>query len=506
MRIGHSIGYLVAMACLATSCALLTRKPDIAPRAVPQKRLLTIPVALAARGAPTTPSLACEIPAGPELSISALAFSSDGKTLAVGGYQEVLLWDLADAKLLKRIGAGKIGDAVRALVFLKGDRMLAVGEGTPRQSGAVRVFGVKTGRQTREFKEPQDVVYALAGSPEGNLLAAGGADNAIYIWNLDKKAKPSILKEHGDWVSCASFSPDGKFLATGSADKTVRVREVGTTKPIARALQSDSVQSLDYGPNGRFLAAAIGGTAENAVRIQVTSSTPQTVTPPPAPKVEKEPPKAADPKAVSAKAASAKADAAKSDPKAGGTKAADPKAAGAKAAAPTAKTPPVIAKPAPVVPQQAITIPLGAVKPLDVVWAHNPSRVYVACDDGTIKVYDAPSGKPTATLTGHKDWVYVLALSPDGTQLASGSGDGTVKLWNTANGKLLATLVQLAPRTNEWLIVSAQGYFAASSTKALRWNTKNLAMPSAELTTLLQNADSVRKTLAAEEVAPPALR
>ena len=68
------------------------------------------------------------------LPLSAVAFSPDGKTLAVGGYREVLLWDLAAGKLAKRIGAGQIGNMVQAVLFSKDGKSLAEPEGirTPR--------------------------------------------------------------------------------------------------------------------------------------------------------------------------------------------------------------------------------------------------------------------------------------------------------------------------------------------------------------------------------------
>ncbi|MFM6621008.1 MAG: WD40 repeat domain-containing protein, partial [Dolichospermum sp.] len=44
------------------------------------------------------------------------------------------------------------------------------------------------------------------------------------------------------------------------------------------------------------------------------------------------------------------------------------------------------------------------------------------------------------TLTGHSDWVWSLAYSPDGQTLASGSDDNTIKLWNARTGNLLQTL------------------------------------------------------------------
>jgi len=49
-------------------------------------------------------------------------------------------------------------------------------------------------------------------------------------------------------------------------------------------------------------------------------------------------------------------------------------------------------------------------------------------------------GDALATLTGHKDFVQCLALSPDGRLLATGSGDGAIKLWNTVTRREIFTL------------------------------------------------------------------
>ena len=56
-----------------------------------------------------------------------------------------------------------------------------------------------------------------------------------------------------------------------------------------------------------------------------------------------------------------------------------------------------------------------------------------------------------ASLQGHNDWIYALAISPDSKTVASGSWDGEVKLWNLADGKLLRT------------IIAAPGYKAAGA-------------------------------------------
>ena len=60
-------------------------------------------------------------------------------------------------------------------------------------------------------------------------------------------------------------------------------------------------------------------------------------------------------------------------------------------------------------------------------------------DDETIRLWDARTGRPLRTLTGHTSSVYSIAYSPDGNTLASGSRDDTVRLWDARTGRPLRT-------------------------------------------------------------------
>jgi WD40 repeat protein len=63
-------------------------------------------------------------------------------------------------------------------------------------------------------------------------------------------------------------------------------------------------------------------------------------------------------------------------------------------------------------------------------------------EDGTVRIINAMTGELMHTLEGHTHWVQVVAFSPDGNYLASGSDDGRLLLWDPQSGKLLRSLYE----------------------------------------------------------------
>ena len=61
-------------------------------------------------------------------------------------------------------------------------------------------------------------------------------------------------------------------------------------------------------------------------------------------------------------------------------------------------------------------------------------------EDGTVRIWDAATGRERAVLTGHTSAVAAVAVAPDGSWLASGGEDGTVRIWDAATGRERAVL------------------------------------------------------------------
>src|SRR5262249_17807514 len=86
---------------------------------------------------------------------------------------------------------------------------------------------------------------------------------------------------------------------------------------------------------------------------------------------------------------------------------------------------------------QALTL-VGHQDPvLRVVFSPDNHSLAPASRDGTVKIWNADTGRELFTFRGHTALVGAVAFSPDGRQIASGSWDGKVLVWNASSGQVL---------------------------------------------------------------------
>src|SRR5262245_21595876 len=88
-------------------------------------------------------------------------------------------------------------------------------------AGAIKRLG------TAQFRHGSRIL-TLAYSPNGRVLAAGGGDDPVRLWDTDTGNEIRTLKE--TWVSALAFTPRGSVIATAGAFKTIRLWEVSTGK------------------------------------------------------------------------------------------------------------------------------------------------------------------------------------------------------------------------------------------------------------------------------------
>ena len=192
---------------------------------------------------------------GVQPQVSSLAYSPDGRTLAVAGYREVRLLDSANLKLRSALSGPT--DAVRALAHSPEGGILAAAGGNPARYGEIVLWDANTGSHLRTLRGHRDYIYAIAFSPDGKTIASSSYDRLIKIWDAQSGAEIKTLKEHVDAVFPIAFSPDGKRLASGSADRTVKIWDVASGRRIYTLSDStDVIFTLAFHASGQKLSAA----------------------------------------------------------------------------------------------------------------------------------------------------------------------------------------------------------------------------------------------------------
>jgi WD40 repeat protein len=69
----------------------------------------------------------------------------------------------------------------------------------------------------------QGALYALALNPQGTVLATGGLDGTVRLWEAQSAKPLRTLEGHGSAVHSLAWSPGGSDLASSGWDKSVRV-------------------------------------------------------------------------------------------------------------------------------------------------------------------------------------------------------------------------------------------------------------------------------------------
>jgi RNA polymerase sigma factor (sigma-70 family) len=157
--------------------------------------------------------------AGHTREVNGLAFARDGKTLATAGSDgTVKLWDFATGKerTTLKLPKAAVNNVAFSVAFSPDGKTLAVGTGGFRVPGEVVLWDVASAKVRTVLKGHELQVTSVAFSPDGKTLASGSYDQTVRLWDVASGETLATLKGHPGEVQGVAFSPDGRALASVS--------------------------------------------------------------------------------------------------------------------------------------------------------------------------------------------------------------------------------------------------------------------------------------------------
>ncbi|RYD33137.1 MAG: WD40 repeat domain-containing protein, partial [Verrucomicrobiaceae bacterium] len=177
----------------------------------------------------------------PEKCLS-LAFSPDSRRLAV--WQEGWL-SCFDLRTREAVHRWPEPEGIYSMDFHPDNRRLAVGH---RGAGTMAVYNTDNGERLASLLTGDNREAVVAWHPDGRLLAVGGSDPRIQIWNVAGMRKVAVLEGHSQQVNFLKFHWEGDMLASMSWDGTMRLWQPSP----GRLLMRLPSRWMDHSREGRW--------------------------------------------------------------------------------------------------------------------------------------------------------------------------------------------------------------------------------------------------------------
>jgi WD40 repeat protein/tetratricopeptide (TPR) repeat protein len=202
---------------------------------------------------------------GLPVDVHGVAFSPDGTLVAACGCKEATgggntrmhngqlrVWEVATGTEHRILNGGC---GILCLTFSPDGKTLAAGAA---HECHVKLFEVPSGKRLGVLRSSEGWIHDVAYSPDGKLLAFASADHTARLWRVHSATRHQevrALRGHSFEVSRVAFSSDGTRLATCSSDRTVRIWHVPTGRERVVLRHPAPVERVAFAGDGRSLAA-----------------------------------------------------------------------------------------------------------------------------------------------------------------------------------------------------------------------------------------------------------
>ena len=276
--------------------------------------------------------------------VNAIALSPDGQTLVSASFGTIRIWNVRTGRLVRTLNPVHSKKSVNTLAVSPDSSILASGG----SDNNLILWDLKTGRRVRTIPAHKAAVNSIAFSNDGQTIASGSDDKTVRLWNVRTGSRLLTLIGHAGAVNAIALSRDGQTLASGGEDKTVRLWNLGTGE-VRRIITGHAgpVNAVAFSPNGQVVATA---SSDNTIRLSNVQDGKRTRT--------------------------------------------------FKGHSSWVRT-----------------------------IAFSPDSRTLISGGGDIIIWDLKTGKERSTLSGHSQFVNSVAVSRDSKTLVSGSPDRTIKIW-----------------------------------------------------------------------------
>ncbi|SNX88051.1 related to Angio-associated migratory cell protein [Melanopsichium pennsylvanicum] len=179
------------------------------------------------------------------------------------------IWNTQDGSEVVRLGGHT--DSVTSALFNAAGDLAATGG----MDGKVRIWrkrsdDFKTWEFLTNLEGPDEIIW-IDWHPKGSVLAAGGADSTVWMWQLPSGNVMNVFSGHSDAVACGSFTPDGKRLVTGAEDGTLIVWDPRSAEVVSKVQThlDGGVIQLAVSPDARVVV--IGGAAGDVRVVNISA-------------------------------------------------------------------------------------------------------------------------------------------------------------------------------------------------------------------------------------------